>query len=168
MDAKDIITLVGIGITFIVSLASLIIGLRNNDRTSFVNSITSSRIKWIDNLRCNISEFCGLTYHYAITPLGEKEKNELREKVDRLRFLIKLQLNRSDTLDKEIIHKIDVIPVYTDSPDLGKLEAELNLLIIITQDLLKFEWERVKAESKSGELSAKSKKLLEAKFRGSL
>jgi hypothetical protein len=161
MEIKDIVTAGGIVLTFAVGVTSLIIGIINSKKTIFINSVTSSRIKWIDVIRDTISEFCGLTYHYSLThlELEQKDKNQLREKVDKLRFLIKLQLNRNDKFDKIIIDKIDTIIALTDESS-SELKLEIEDLIVLTQDLLKLEWEGVKEETKRGNLSRKFKKRL--------
>jgi hypothetical protein len=160
-ELKDIITAGGILLTFTVGAISLFVGIANSKKTIFINSITASRIKWIDTVRNTISEFCGLTYHYSLTclELDQKDKNQLREKVDKLRFLIKLQLNRYDKFDVLIMDKVDNIILLTDKPNL-ELKREIDKLIDLTQDLLKLEWEGAKAETKKGDLSFKLKRQL--------
>jgi len=163
-ETKDLVALFGIGITFLVSVASLFVGLRNSKKTLFINSVTASRVKWIDTVRNSIAEFCGLTLHLALTEIDEKEKRQIIEKIDRLRFLIKLQLNRSDKFDKRIIDKINLIPDLTDPRKINELEKEIDELIIQTQDLLKLEWEGVKEETKKGNLSKTEKRKLYEKY----
>lgn len=157
LETKDLIALIGIGITFIVSSIGLYVSLRNTKKTLFINSITASRIKWIDVLRMNISDFCGLTYHFALTKLDSSEKQKVIEKIDRLRFLIKLQLNRADEFDRKIMAKIDLIPDLTDPKEVELLGKEINELIELTQDLLKLEWEGAKLESMKGILTQEEK-----------
>jgi hypothetical protein len=41
----------------------------------------------MDSIRNNIAEFCGLTLHYCLTQLTATEKQEITEKIDKLRFL---------------------------------------------------------------------------------
>ena len=163
-ELKDIITIGGISLTFFVGFAGLIIGVKNSKKTIFINSVTASRTKWIDTIRNSIAEFCGLTHHFSLTPLTDSEKTQVIEKIDRLRFLIKLQLNRNDEFDKKIIQKIDIIPDLTDSKKINELEKEINELIELTQDLLKLEWEGVKEETKKGNLTKKQKKVLLDKY----
>ena len=164
LEPKDVITLVGVGITFIVSSIGLYVSLRNTKKTLFINSITTSRIKWIDILRNNISEFCGLTYHFALTELDKAEKQKVIERIDKLRFLIKLQLNRNDEFDRKLMAKIDLIPDLTDSNKIENLTQEINELIYFTQDLLKLEWEGAKLESMKGILTQKEKDNLYEKY----
>lgn len=164
IETKDIVTLLGIGITFIVSSIGLYVSLRNAKKTLFINSITSSRIKWIDIVRKNISDFCGLTYHFSLTELDKAEKQKVTEQIDRLRFLIKLQLNRGDKFDRKIMAKIDLIPDLTAPDKVEQLTKEINELIELTQDLLKLEWEGAKLESMKGILTQEEKDELYEKY----
>lgn len=164
LEPKDIVTIFGIGITFLVSLMSLSVSLRNSKKTLYINSITASRIKWITVTRENISEFCGLTHHFALTDLDEREKRMITEKIDRLRYLIKLQLNPNDNFDRKIMAKIDLIPNLTESSRHVELETEINELVKLTQDLLKLEWEGAKLESMKGIIRRAEKDKLYEKY----
>ena len=164
MESKDYITIFGIFVTLIISSISLYISLRNNKKTLFINSITSSRIKWIGILRENISQFCGLTYHFAITELSDIEKQKVIEQIDKLRFLIKLQLNRNDKFDVKLMKKVDLIPKLTDPRKNEELKTEIDNLIKLSQDLLKLEWEGAKLESMKGILTQKEKDELYQKY----
>ena len=48
---KEIVVTLGIVVTLFLGLWNLIINYRNSRRTSFINTVTSERIKWIDKLR---------------------------------------------------------------------------------------------------------------------
>jgi len=50
-DGRDPIAIIGIAATLVVSIATLIHSLQNDRRASFVNTVTSSRLRWIDSLR---------------------------------------------------------------------------------------------------------------------
>jgi hypothetical protein len=163
-ELNDVLTSASILLTFFIALMSLIISWRNSRKTTFINSVTASRIKWIDTIRNNISEFCGQVHHLSLTPLRDDEKKPIIEKIDRLRFLIKLQLNRSDNFDKKIIDKINLILNLTYLHKNNELTKEINELVELTQDLLKLEWEGVKEESKKGDLTKKRKKELYEKY----
>jgi hypothetical protein len=157
----DFIAIIGIGATFIVSSISLIISVRNSKKTLFINSITASRIKWIGDIRNDISAFCGLTFHFAVTKIkNEDEKQQIMKDIDRLGYKIKLQLNRGDDFDKRLIAKINTIPDLTEEDKYEELKEQIDELEELTQDLLKLEWERVKQESIKGILSEKEKKKL--------
>ena len=156
-DSKDWITIIGIGLTFFVSSISLYVSLTNNKKTLFINSITSSRIQWISIIRENIAKFCGLTFHYTLTDLSKSEKQKVLEELDKVKYLIKLQLNREDEFDKMIINKLNTITNLTDPKKIEKLEAEIDELVSLTQDLLKLEWEGAKLESMKGILPKEEK-----------
>lgn len=160
-ETKDTFQLFAIGLTFIVSAIGLYVSWKNSHKANFINSITASRIKWIDNLRNNIAQFSGYVYHFSLTDIPDKEeKNKIIKKIDRLRYLIKLQLNNSADIDKEIISLVDKIVDLTDPKKSDELTHTLNALVLKTQTLLKFEWERVKEESIKGNLSIEDRNKL--------
>jgi hypothetical protein len=164
IETKDIITLFGIGITFIVSSISLYVSLHNTKKTLYINSITSSRIRWIGTLRENISDYCGLIHHYALTDIEPENEKKIFEQIDRLRYLIKLQLNRGDKFDSELILKIDTLWELSESDQFEKIKSEIDELISLTQDLLKLEWEGAKLESMKGILTQEEKNKLYEKY----
>lgn len=45
MGSNDTVAMIGIALTFIVSVANLAYTLRSNKRTTFVNTVTTSRLK---------------------------------------------------------------------------------------------------------------------------
>ena len=51
MEPKDKISLLAITATFIVALINLVYTILNNRKTAFVNTVTASRLKWIDSRR---------------------------------------------------------------------------------------------------------------------
>jgi len=77
-----------------------------------------------------------------------------------LRYKIKLQLNPNEEESISIIKLIDEIPSLTDRSTTDKLindelRIKLDILTSNTQVLLKKEWDKVKAESKRGDLRKK-------------
>ena len=150
---KDIFYSVGIILTFIIGVWNIVNNYRASRRTAFINTVTVERVKWIEKLRKNISNFCGLTYNWSVSKLEDTERgNKNVEEIDKLRHLIRLQLNPDGELDKKIEEIIERIPDLTDETEKVQLKAELNNLVTTTQELLKVEWEKVKAESKRGDL----------------
>jgi hypothetical protein len=161
----DWITLIGIFSSFIVGSLSLWVGIRNSRKTIFINSITTARIKYINDLRGNVSEFCGLFYRYKkLVDLKSdlsNEKLKVLESSDRLKYLITLQLNPEDDYwDNKIIRLIEEIICDIDKYPLNKI----NELIVITQYLLKLEWEGAKRESQKGILKGYQKRKLKIKY----
>ncbi|MBS1744008.1 MAG: hypothetical protein JST81_13325 [Bacteroidetes bacterium] len=163
MSTTQIVTLIGIGLTFIVGIFNLIITFRNVRKTVFINSVTASRIKYIQELRESISKFCGLAYSYnnRLYKLEYKEVWELHKEADSLKFLIRLYLNPEDEYwDNKMISLIDQIVLKSDKDP----TPSINELITITQYLLKLEWEGAKKESEVGILSDLEKKELYNKY----
>ncbi|BCR04529.1 hypothetical protein DESUT3_15980 [Desulfuromonas versatilis] len=158
MEEKDFFYALGIVITGFISIWNVINHYRLNKRTSFINTVTSERVKWLDKLRQNISSFCGLTHTWAMTDVkGKPEEFELLSQLDKLRYLIRLQLNPQvidgePNSDKKIEQLIAKIPDLTHESQQNELKTALNELITTSQILLKHEWEKVKAESKRGDL----------------
>jgi hypothetical protein len=150
---KEFIVAFGILVTLFLGLWNLIINYRNSRRTSFINTVTSERIKWIDKLRHNISDFCGLTYTWSMSDLQNKpEELDYLRKIDNLRHLIRLQLNPTGELDQKIEQLIAEIPELTHPSKIDQLKEAINELIETTQKLLKEEWDKVRQESKRGDL----------------
>lgn len=130
---------------------------RIDKRSTFVNTVTSQRIKWIEQLRQDIGAFCGLTYHWSSSDLGgEPGEAEVLKEIDRLRHVIRLRLNPLGEHDKTIEGLIDEIPRYTDPSQQKELGDALERMTRATQALLKEEWEKVKRESEHGPFSERA------------
>ena len=165
MTWTDTITLIGISISTIVGSAALFIGIRNSKKTIYINSVTASRIRYMQDIRNSIAEFCGLFYRYNLLTKDSKglssEKLKILESADKLKYLIQLYLNPEDNVwDTKIVTLIDSIRNELDNNPEEKIEE----LILISQYLLKLEWEGAKLESQKGILSDKSKKELNKKY----
>jgi hypothetical protein len=152
-NMKDIFFSLGIILTFIIGVWNIINNYRASRRTAFINTVTAERVKWIEKLRENISEFCGLTYTWSFSKMGGTPRgNEFVEKIDKLRHVIRLQLNPDGELDKKIEELIARVPDLTHETQKDQLNTALDSLVTTTKELLKAEWEKVKAESKRGDL----------------
>lgn len=163
MSTTEAVTLISIGLTFIVGIFNLIISFRNVRKTAFINSVTSSRIKYIQELCESISRFCALVNSYSIrvSILSNEQSWELHKEADTLKFLIRLYLNPEDEYwDNKIIKLIDQILLKTDEDPTD----HINELITITQYLLKLEWEGAKRESEIGIISEVEKRELYNKY----
>ena len=64
-------------ITFIISSIVFYVSFRNTRKTLFINSIPTLRIKLIDILGYNISNFCRSLFHFALTELNKFEKQKV-------------------------------------------------------------------------------------------
>jgi hypothetical protein len=157
MDAKDVVLAAGVVVTFVLGLWNLWANHRTNKRTTFINTVTSQRIKWIEQLRQDIGAFCGLTYHWSHTDIeGKPSEGELLKELDRLRHVIRLRLNPKGEHDRAIEALIEEIPRYTDPSRQKELTAALERMIRVSQALLKEEWDKVKRESEQGPLSERA------------
>ena len=159
MDLKDYFYAIGILATAIIGVWNRISYIRTNKRTVFINTVTSERVKWLDKLRDNISRFVG-TIHTWTRELYKTpdEEAKLLGEIDRLRYLIRLQLNPvidngEPNTDKRIEDLIATIPGLTDKRLSAELNETLDEIIISSQELLKNEWEKVKDESQKGDLT---------------
>jgi hypothetical protein len=148
----NILYLTGILLTFLVGIANLVVSLKNNKKTTFINSITNSRIKYIQEIRNYIADFCGSIYSYNSrrNELPPDQLLALHKQADKTKYLIRLYLNPEDKYwDDKILKLLDEILLLTDKDPNSKIEE----LIIITQYLLKLEWEGAKLESERGILN---------------
>lgn len=151
-EPKDLVLAAGVAVTLLLGIWNVFANSRSGQRTIFVNTVTSQRIKWIEQLRQDISAFSGLVYHWAITDLPDpKEEQQIIKEIDRLKHVIRLRLNPVGTYDKTIEYILLEIPRHTSNQ--AKIEELLEQLTITAQALLKEEWEKVKSESKKGPLS---------------
>ncbi|HUW19857.1 MAG TPA: hypothetical protein VMW16_11200 [Sedimentisphaerales bacterium] len=158
MATMDYLYTIGILLTFVLGVFNLIYTRNISKKTTFINCVTAERVKWINNLRQNIANFCGLTHHFVWSDVGEKEKNEILAEIDKLRMLIPLQLNPHEKSTAEIVELLQRIPNQTDvrgTPGVGEkypVEKSIDELICKTQVLLKREWNRVKQEAERGNI----------------
>jgi hypothetical protein len=153
MEAKDIIAIAGIGVTLAVCILNLVYSLRSNKRTTFVNTVTTSRLKWIDSLRDKVSEFIAVTERLLITssPHVQNDAGALTLQRDMLLHQIVLHLNPHDSEDQRIKTLVDHVREPTNRSDFSKeLSDSLIDLRDATADYLKKEWNRVKTESTEG------------------
>ena len=152
-QTKDWIYGVGIALTFTLGVWNLAMAYQNTRRTNFINTVTSQRVKWIEQLRQDISAFCGLTYTWRFSRMeGKPGEDDLLKEVDRLRHVIRLRLNPDGTHDRKIQSLIAEIPWLTGPAKQEELRAALDVLTVTTQLLLKDEWEKVKQEAERGNL----------------
>ena len=68
LETQYKVTLVGIVITAIVSIASLYFSVKNNKAVHYVNAVTQNRVEWISSLRKKCAEFIALV-NYRFTLL---------------------------------------------------------------------------------------------------
>lgn len=150
IEAKDKIAIVGIIATFIIAAINLIYMVINNRQTTFVNTVTSSRLKWIESLRDKISTFIAVIAQILSPELASKDSDVaalLRER-DTLMHQIILHLNPHDAEDQAIQQLIEKAVTLSRGGTYGtELQTSLLDLRNATQAYLKKEWTRVKQES---------------------
>lgn len=239
---KETITAIGVILTAGISLLNLLANGEQNKKKEFINTVTSSRIKWISDVRETITAYIDEIpkyNYYLLTKLQQSSKIDIPgiiyenfnvRNLRKINSKLKLLLNKNGTDDIKILEKIDeiynnviqgklLLDMYTtkDVDDIDKLSDNLyeetceilirqapsndfkdfsvelpinkkisryyqdynvdykmnpinrtielilndkleNLsleLVDLSQDYLKKEWERVKDESESGNLSEK-------------
>jgi len=155
-DGKDYAAFTGILVTLILGMYNAVQNYRSSRRTIFINTVTAERIKWIGKLRESISTFCGTAHYWRFsTQKGSPAALKKIEEIDTLRHLIALQLNPGGTIDREIQDLVGQI-VSMSSGHIKVTDDEyrqrLEQLIETTQKLLKTEWDKVKDESRRGDI----------------
>ncbi len=157
IELKDVIAFFAILVTLILGIYNAIQNYRNSRRTTFINTVTSERVKWIEKLRQNIATFCGLVHYWRFsTDPNTEEEREKIEEIDKLRHLIALQLNPRGRIDQEIEALIgQIVTAASKRKGVPKKEFRglLKDLVVKTKSLLKEEWEKVKEESLLGDIS---------------
>ena len=153
MEAKDYITILGIVLTFVVSVYNAYKTFMNGKKTTFINTVTASRIKWIESLRTDMSTFTGLVY--AFTWANKEDEKNIQEIVFKANCLgdkIRLSLNSRGEREKSILKLLAELSSNISNAEV--LKDRYDKLIVETQILLKEEWERVKKESIVGDLTS--------------
>ena len=156
MTPKDYIYALAILVTFSLGVWNLIQTYRATRKASYINTVTSQRVLWIEQMRQDVSKFVGLTHTWAMSELeGSESEADLLKEIDRLRYVIRLRLNPDDTPDLAIAALIEQIPKLTHESKRDELLTALEKLTTETQNMLKNEWEKVKEESKDGDIKEK-------------
>ena len=147
----DLATIVAL-VTASTALLTGIYSIYHSRKTTFINAITTSRLKYIETLRSYISEFCGLVLHTSSTKLDEPTKKEINEKLDRLRFTIKLHLNRKNFFDKKLLDELDSISNFPNKENQEDIKNKINQLTNFAQDIFTLEWDGIQLEVAKGRL----------------
>lgn len=154
MEAKDWVYALGIFATFVLGIWNLVQGRRSARKASFINTVTAQRILWLEKMRQDVATFVGLTHTWAMSGMvGKDAEPAMLKEIDRLRHVIRLRLNPDDSTDVEIASLIKEISDLTHEFQHEELLATLEKLTVATQKMLKAEWDKVKRESKDGDLS---------------
>lgn len=109
----DIITFIGIIITFLTGVFNLF----QNKKSLYINNITRFRVIWITTLRGHIStlkELSNITNLYIIAKDGTNKINYRRE-LEKNVSLIKMYLDFTARLDKDLIYRIESLKATINS-----------------------------------------------------
>ena len=151
MTGKDLLLQLGVLVTLALGLVNLYFNWRGARRTSFINTVTSERVKWIAKVRENVATLCALCDHWMLHKTQESIP-ELQKQIEAKKNEIRLQLNPNDPEDKDIARLLDRLPSWTQSMTPEDYRDLQVLLVGATQVMLKREWDKVKDEAINGVL----------------
>lgn len=163
MELKDFFYIFSIVTTFAIGLANVVFNYKNSSRTQYINTITSERIKWINSIRENVSEFCGKARFLAYW--GDESPDEKKDRIKELNYLfnlIRLQLNPKGEADQKIFNVLKAITGVASPNSVEAYCKKEEELVTLVQEYLKTEWDRVKKEAKVLEPEKGLKSLLKA------
>ncbi|MGM9572282.1 MAG: hypothetical protein ACI3ZR_08725 [bacterium] len=148
--------ILGIGSGIGCLLITYFIALYIQKKAQITNVTTKSRIKWMQELRKYLNEYISIVRNESFIADGvinQSVKNRLLNNISK----IKLHMNYKNESDKVIIfllNKIENILFDENKKDKRKyLESYLDFLVLLSRVYLKQEWERVKNETKTGNIN---------------
>jgi len=156
ISPKDAIGFFGIIATFAISVWSLFYTMLATKKAAFINTVTNKRVEWIEKLRQNVGTYVSKAHLWKhLVSIKSSDADKLFEDIDLLGYLIRLQLNPKQELDRTIENLLKRIPSLAAFPsrDVEGFGDALEQVIVLTQKLLKQEWDKVKDESIKGRLS---------------
>ncbi|NNU77565.1 hypothetical protein [Clostridium estertheticum] len=110
-----ILTALGIILTLFIGIVNMIYSILNNKKTRFINTVTTSRITWISELRGYISEYISLIpLNGDIYMEKYSERNIFFQSFYRKKLLVELMLNKQDKFDKRILDTVTKIYNFVD------------------------------------------------------
>ena len=151
MTNNEIVLACGVAVTLVLGIVNLIYNYRASRRAAFVNVVTAERIKWIAKVRENVSLLCALCDQWTHFRTQDNSA-ELQRRMMQLRNEIRLQLNPRDQEDQDIERILARIPSWTTAITPEESAVVQGQLVSATQAMLKREWDKVKDESKKGDL----------------
>jgi hypothetical protein len=153
MSAKDILYCIGLAVTAALGVANLLYTHRATKRADFIRTVTNERVKWIENLRQNVAAYVArASYCLLMMKEDDSKVNSVVEELDRIAYLIRLQLNPNEEPDKELETLLRKMPGITKMETRQEFMQGCEKVVTLTQTLLKKEWEKVKKEAIKGRL----------------
>lgn len=145
----EIITLIGVILTFIASLVNIWITSKQSNKNTFINTITTARKEYLVELRKVVTEFC------AIAVTGNEDNTRLIE----LSYQLKTLMNpaEGDRWDCEAVEMIDRIVHQKDK------KGDVNKFVALMQSWFALEWHGMTVESELGTINKKEKQGLRDK-----
>ncbi|QQN86686.1 hypothetical protein [Bacillus toyonensis] len=107
---KDKFTFIGIIITATTSFFTLLISLKLNKRSSYINSITNERINSMTHLKQNTANYISMLKSFIFS----EESNISISKLYNLKLHIEFQLNILKEREKIIIQRMDNLYILID------------------------------------------------------
>lgn len=148
--SKDEIALLIGAIAFVGVLLTALSNWFSASRSKYVDTITAQRIKWVAELRSDISEWISdlteLRQSYKRREPEEKRAEAIARAYRKL-VLIHLKLNLRSPLDREIFSMMCKAIEEVPSGDSMRVQTAHVELVARVSDLLKDEWEAAKWES---------------------
>ena len=102
-------TSIGVILTFLIGFTTLIVSIHNNKSNYYVNTITQSRIEWINSLRTLISKYISISYISYHRTTSNLFNEDIYESLIELSLKIQLMLNATGKYDKRIIELVQSI-----------------------------------------------------------
>jgi len=150
---KDTFVAVGVIVTAVIGLLNFGYAFRHNRRSSYVSSVTSTRLKWIGEVRDNLSRFIALIHEAAAFPPSDPEElQKVHAQIAQCRMLLRLQLAPSAaSLDEHFQNQIESL--YREWQTIGatNIDSRLSHLVDCGQRFLWEEWLKVKNEAIYGD-----------------
>ena len=150
--------LFGLAVALVALLGSLVgaflsagVSLRTSRKTLFVNTVTSERAKWRQDLRTATGELVRHAQSALFSP-----NQETIAKLNESRVAIRLRLNPSSdhkhVFDQTILAALRKLMTHVDPVNKPAALTQLEIVEENVQKLLKQEWDKSKREAQSGRL----------------
>ena len=155
-----LVAIIALSGVLISAIIGGLIAFVTSRKALYVNAVTVERSKWIAKLRNNFAEYPSIAH--ALFYEANKAKDHdgpinlspeyfvLLRELQKMKSLLKLQLNPNGKIDRNIILIVDRIYDLARASTFGPELAGAELLLVLhAQFLLKAEWEKVKLEARS-------------------
>src|SRR5437868_6458453 len=107
MELKDWMTLAGLSVTLGLGIYNFYSAQVSAQRARIVAVITDRRLKWGILLQDLVSESCGAGHYLRFSTVkGSDEERKKMEEIDRLRYLIPLNLCERTPIEKEVEEQV--------------------------------------------------------------